>query len=280
MNTGICVIGMDLETLEPVSPEGSREALGTEAMDLVVKLSLAPDHLDCLLRFVPVDGRHLPVHIVGTPSKPRVNAYSSMLPVLLRTQGSVGGLMGNVGGMGVDVANAIVDPAVTLGDEVVTVLKATGDGLLTTVEGSLRTNLEGVGSGLKQATLGTVLESVEVVSHTGEQILPDFLGLDGAVDEEDLRKWRDEIPQRWETRWEDLREEVRECLSPAGKRRLPRCGARRRDELERVRAPCRTDRPVPLTALYRTYVAYLGIDGYRICTLCAAAESEARENDI
>ncbi|HHE38349.1 MAG TPA: hypothetical protein ENL20_07225 [Candidatus Cloacimonetes bacterium] len=205
------VIGLELEPFEFLLPLGTYQAIGGDAFDLKTDITLSEKTLHCDLNISTIQGSKLGMKIGGTPQKPEFETTSILFNVVSRLGGGIGSSILKVGGTTIDAAKTSLNVALGLGKGATNVAGSLGKGVFKTVKGVVTADLQEIGDGLKESTVGTVSEAGKTVLETGENLI-DGTGetLNSATGKKKADKWRLEKEERWEELWEKRKKEVDE----------------------------------------------------------------------
>lgn len=261
VNAVLRIVGLEFAALGDLVPRGTAQLVGGRSMDIAADAAVAADLLSARIAVSTAGQADMVVEISGTPQKPRVKASGVLLGVLARGGGAVGRLAGNLGNLGGELAGTAVDAVGALGrgamDSAGTVGRGAaeaagavgqgvagaagslGRGLMGTVRGLSRGDLQEAGSGLREATVGSVSAAAEAGGSAGGA-LAGTVGtaarqtggaIQGAADtvhegsrsaaasasgEERAAAWRQGGLQRWETRWMTAQQQLRAMPFPPG----------------------------------------------------------------
>lgn len=196
------LVSLELETLGDRIPDGTRQAVGGEVIDLGIDLALSPELLDLNLR-VEADGS-LPLflHVGGTPSSPAVDTRSVLFGILTRSGGAVGNLFLGAGKAGYQVGATAVNTVGAVGKGVFGMVFSLFQGLGTAVAGAATGDMSKVGRGLHQTTVGTAGEAYGTVTATGRELMEGAVDTAGAAFHAgSADKWRQARDRRWKEAW-------------------------------------------------------------------------------
>jgi hypothetical protein len=160
VNGQIVLTGILLETFGSLAPPGISAAIGGSGADVTVSVALNARTIDLEGRVVTDQGNKYPLSVKGPLAKPAVE----MGPLLLSLAGRIGG------GMAKHLASGTAEGAMNLAKgtagEAVSLSKDAGDaakeatgGLFRSASSLLRGDVQGVGKGLKDATVGTATQA-------------------------------------------------------------------------------------------------------------------------
>lgn len=200
-NAALRLIGLELDTLAAVLPPGVASVLGGECLDLHADASVSPEVLS-VDAHVLTAVNNLGLRVGGTPEKPEVDKSGILFALAMRSTGSIGGLADNLTGTGLETGEAALSTATTLGAGAGKTIGHFGKSLFKTAKGIATLDMDEVGQGLKDSTLGTVQKAETTVTDTANEAATG-LGetMDAVSGTERENSWRSDITNRWEGQW-------------------------------------------------------------------------------
>jgi hypothetical protein len=215
LNAIIALAGLELSTFGSIVPAGTSQALGGNAMDLAVELSLATNVLFCDIEVKMIAGNRHKLRIRGTPDKPIIDKSSILFNVLGRFGGGIGNVVGNVGSASLDLTKTAVGSVVNVGKGAGKTVQTAGKGLLNTAKGILTADAKQIGEGARQATLGTVKDAADTITSTGKGVTDGVLDAGSTTTgSKSAADWRKNTVARWDAQWERTDELIAQIPYP------------------------------------------------------------------
>jgi hypothetical protein len=162
--------GFMLDTVGPLIPPGVRETLGAEGLGLELRLALTEDAIDLAGEAITDKGHDYPVRVRGPLSKPEIN-LGIFGAVAGRLTGGVFNLAGGTAGAAADVAKGATEGAADLAKGAGDVVGKMGLGLFSTAKAAVTLDLDEVGNGVRETTVGAVQEAGDAVASTTDDLV-------------------------------------------------------------------------------------------------------------
>lgn len=202
-NAVLVLSGLHLDTLTPLIPAGSSQALGGEILDMEAQAKMASDSLNIQSQ-AHTAGANFELLITGTPEEPVLEDSGLFFDVMIRGLGGLGNLMGNIGTAGVETVKGIGKGGVAIAKGAGGVIESVGGGLFSIFKGTVTADVDEMSGGMEQMTKGTVDEVGGAVKDTAGEVGEGVSSAaSGAVGGHRKAGWSDEQLKRWDKKWQD-----------------------------------------------------------------------------
>ena len=172
VNAFLRLTGFELVTVEPLLVPGAATALGGRGLDLAVDLALHEELLDARIEILGSQGVLTRLSIGGTPAEPQVDDLMGLLfGVLSRPLVMLQGVGANLLGGGQEIVSGLADASTAVVEGTTRAVGRFARGLTETGRSLVTGDVSGVGSGLQQATIGTVGEIGSTVAEGSGSVL-------------------------------------------------------------------------------------------------------------
>ncbi|MCA1809581.1 MAG: hypothetical protein ABR497_10380 [Kiritimatiellia bacterium] len=214
INLAGCVIGLELASLAPLVPPGTTQAIGGEALDIQARLAMATNFLSARFTARTIANHALPlVSLDGTPAKPQIQISSLVLGIAGRLGGALGNTAQDLTMAAHGLAGTALQTTKQAGKDAWQTVETTGRGLVYTLRGAAQADVPAITRGLREATLDSARGAIISVIDLGDGIIQGTTATKRTgVGTRRREIWRNEIPERWETRWRQTRENA--CAMP------------------------------------------------------------------